>query len=217
MKYFIDTEFFEKPGSIQLISIGIVCADGRKYYAVSKDFNLKEVWKDDWLRENVLRPIHSELCKRVDTYGKTYHWRLFEPFTRKSMRNLIKWYGLTNKQIADGVEAFVKGRQFCDGRLMGEQDWDWVSKVGKRKEIEDIEFYGYYADYDWVVFCWLFGRMIDLPKNFPMYCKDLKQMMDDKGLDKEWKRLHCPDPEGEHNALIDAKWNLDLYKQIILS
>jgi hypothetical protein len=25
----------------------------------------------------------------------------------------------------------------------------------------------------------LFGRMIDLPKGFPMYCKDLKQMLDE--------------------------------------
>jgi hypothetical protein len=56
--------------------------------------------------------------------------------------------------------------------------------------------------------------MIDLPKGFPMYCKDLKQMMDDKGLDENWKRKNCPDPEGEHNALEDAKWNLKLYNAI---
>ena len=51
MKYFLDTEFLEgtqkkwfgqtKP-TIDLISIGIVCEDGREYYAISKDFNLKE-------------------------------------------------------------------------------------------------------------------------------------------------------------------------------
>jgi hypothetical protein len=45
-----------------------------------------------------------------------------------------------------------------------------------------------------------------------MYCKDLKQMMDDKGLTKEWKRENCPDPEGEHDALVDAKWNMKLYQ-----
>ena len=52
-KYFIDLEFLEgtqkklfgetKP-TIDLISIGIVCEDGREYYAISKDFNLKEAW-----------------------------------------------------------------------------------------------------------------------------------------------------------------------------
>lgn len=44
------------------------------------------------------------------------------------------------------------------------------------------EFYAYYADYDWVVFCSLFGRMIDLPAGFPMYCRDLKQMLDEKAM-----------------------------------
>ena len=38
--------------------------------------------------------------------------------------------------------------------------------------------------------------------------------MEFKKLTKEWKQEHCPDPEGEHNALIDARWNLKLYKKI---
>lgn len=51
---------------------------------------------------------------------------------------------------------------------------------------KNIKFHAYYADYDWVVFCWLFGRMIDLPKGFPMYCVDIKQIMDQKIVaDKE--------------------------------
>jgi hypothetical protein len=56
--------------------------------------------------------------------------------------------------------------------------------------------------------------MIDLPKGFPMYCIDLKQMMVERGLTKEWAQKMCPDPEGEHNALVDAKWNQDLFKAI---
>jgi len=78
-----------------------------------------------------------------------------------------------------------------------------------------IEIYGYFADYDWVLFCSLFGRMIDLPKGFPMYCMDLKQMMQERGLTGEWKRQNCPEPENEHNALADAKWNYRLYTKII--
>jgi len=67
------------------------------------------------------------------------------------------------------------------------------------------EFWGYYADYDWVVFCWLFGRMIDLPVSFPKYCRDLKQWADDLGL-------KIPPPPGiEHHALIDARWNKEAY------
>lgn len=77
------------------------------------------------------------------------------------------------------------------------------------------KFYGYYADYDWVVFCQLFGRMIDLPKGFPMFCMDLKQMMVERGLSKENFNIKELLPqENEHNALADAKWNKKLYDLI---
>ncbi len=79
---------------------------------------------------------------------------------------------------------------------------------------EKPEFWGYFCDYDWVVFCWIFGKMIELPDNFPKYCLDLKQEMFMLNLDKEWKRKNCPDPEGEHNALIDARWNRQLHTAI---
>lgn len=89
------------------------------------------------------------------------------------------------------------------------------------------EVYGYYADYDWVVFCALFGRMIDLPKGFPMYCRDLKQIYDEKN--HWWKNevnrslsvtnlrdtLDYPKQDNEHNALDDAKWNKALYDFLI--
>ena len=70
------------------------------------------------------------------------------------------------------------------------------------------EFWGYYADYDWVVFCQLYGTMIKLPKGWPMYCRDLKQWSDQVGAPK------FEAPKGEHNALTDAKWNVELYRHI---
>jgi hypothetical protein len=64
------------------------------------------------------------------------------------------------------------------------------------------EFWGYYADYDWVVFCQTLGTMIDLPKGWPMYCRDIKQMCDSLGNPK------LPEQDSsEHNALNDARWN----------
>lgn len=64
------------------------------------------------------------------------------------------------------------------------------------------EFWGYYADYDWVVLCQLFGTMMELPKGWPMYCRDIKQLCDDLGNPK------LPEQgKGEHHALADAKWN----------
>jgi len=64
------------------------------------------------------------------------------------------------------------------------------------------EFWGYYADYDWVVVCQLFGTMMDLPKRWPMYCRDIKQWADDCGNPK------LPaEGKDEHHALADARWN----------
>jgi hypothetical protein len=90
----------------------------------------------------------------------------------------------------------------------------WMSKEQIQTEIlffvgDDIpEFWGYYCDYDWVVFCWLFGTMMDLPKTWPMYCRDLKQLANSIGKPK----FKCP--EGEHDALADAIWNEKFYKYL---
>jgi len=65
------------------------------------------------------------------------------------------------------------------------------------------EFWGYYADYDWVVFCWLFGAMIDLPDGWPMYCRDLRQELDRLGTMVPEDVVPKP---GSHNALDDAQW-----------
>lgn len=68
------------------------------------------------------------------------------------------------------------------------------------------EFWGYYCSYDWVVFCQIFGSMIDLPKGWPMYCRDLKQWADHLGNPK------LPEQQTtEHNALNDAQWNKQAY------
>lgn len=67
-------------------------------------------------------------------------------------------------------------------------------------------FWAYYADYDWVVLCQLYGRMIDLPKGFPKYCNDLKQELIRLGINE------VPvENETEHNALADARWARDVH------
>ena len=52
-RFFYDTEFIESPGSIDLISLGIVSEDGeRKLHMVSSEFD--ESAAGDWVREHVL-------------------------------------------------------------------------------------------------------------------------------------------------------------------
>ena len=203
MKYFIDTEFIEgtqtkrvlsipigktKP-IIDLISIAIVAEDGREYYAISKDFNLREAWnrwqfnKSDanpvkyrrkgftkihsrntlsdgkyWIRSNVLYPIYLELSDKE--LHEQYHYDK-DDWDFKEFKRLIDKYGKTNDTIAEEVNIFTKRYTWTDPKdgnktLLGGED-------------KSVEFYGYYADYDWVASCWLFGKMIDLPKGFPMY------------------------------------------------
>lgn len=91
---------------------------------------------------------------------------------------------------------------------IGESNNSIAKKIIKFTEGTKPEFWAYYADYDWVVFCWLFGTMMELPEGYPMYCKDLKQLLDESEKDK------IPDPEGAHNALVDAEWNEKLYHHL---
>lgn len=248
MKYFFGTEFLEgtqktffgktKP-TIDLISIGLVAEDGRQYYAISKDFNLREAWnrfdlkklegslnpktgkpyteKVYWIRDNVLLSIYYEL--RIKRRAGERVWK----FSYSNLKYLIKEYGKPNTLIAKEIEWFINLPLAPD---------DVLEKSGLKPE-----FYGYYSDYDWVVFCWLFGKMIDLPRGFPMHCRDIKQMLDEKISNEN---LEVPDGLGNmvkipntkdklkivkalsnypkkmnaHNALADAKWNKELYKFI---
>jgi len=52
--YCYDTEFVDDGSSIELISIGIVCEDGREYYAVNSDVDFERVKSDDWLWDHVV-------------------------------------------------------------------------------------------------------------------------------------------------------------------
>jgi hypothetical protein len=65
------------------------------------------------------------------------------------------------------------------------------------------EWWAYYADYDWVVLCQLFGTMMDLPKGWPMFCLDLNQLAHEHG-NPDLKQVRLKGPE--HNALADAMW-----------
>lgn len=77
-----------------------------------------------------------------------------------------------------------------------------VEFMGKKPEI-----WAYYADYDWVALCQLHGTMMDLPKGWPMYCRDVKQLCDTLG------NPLLPEQSGiEHHALADARWTKEAWK-----
>lgn len=71
-------------------------------------------------------------------------------------------------------------------------------------------FWAYYADYDWVAFCQLFGIMLDLPRHFPKFCRDLKQLSVHLGNPQ-----HPSQDKNEHHALADARWNKKLFDEVL--
>lgn len=147
MIYFLDTEFIEDVNYLDPISIGIACADGREYYAVSSEFNVSRA--SQWVVDNVIAKL--------------------PPMAERKSRAVI----------ARELLEFVTH--------------------------DHPEFWAWYADYDWVCFMWLLGkRMIDLPDGWPMYCRDLKQSLWERGLSADI--LPKIDKTRAHNALEDAKW-----------
>lgn len=192
MNYYLDTEFHEDGNTIDLISIGIVCEDGRELYHLNKDCNLRRAMKHEWVRENVLLPIYLD-----KVHGDMRNVSLFN---RSGMRGVFNGFGLKKRSIASAVLSFM-GFEGPDGSIGDPADKPVI--------------WAYYADYDWVAFCQLFGPMEDLPNGMPFFCMDLKQSMVDRGLTGDWKRENCPGPENEHNALADARWNMKLHRAIL--
>ena len=122
----------------------------------------------------------------------------------------------------DGRELYLEN---IDADLSRGSDWvqrnviahlDWGNHGQGRAAIsravlafigtEKPEIWAYYADYDWVALCQLFGTMMDLPKGWPMYCRDVKQFCDMLGNPK------LPTQgKSEHHALADARWTKDAW------
>lgn len=61
-RYYLDTEFIDDGKTIDLISIGMVCDDGRELYFVSSEFDKARATRDEWLQKNVLSQLPKCAC-----------------------------------------------------------------------------------------------------------------------------------------------------------
>lgn len=166
MHYWFDTEFMEDGTTIELISIGVVCEDGREFYAESLDADYSHA--NEWVVENVL----PHLWSRQSDKSEYNHWS------------------------RDGGTGGLMYRADLARELRR-----WICQGGTAPE-----FWAYYGDYDWVVLCQLYGRMIDLPEGWPMFAMDVKQLAVSLG-DPELP----PQESTEHHALADARWTRDAW------
>ncbi len=187
-RYWYDCEFVERGPDypIDLISIGIVCEDGREYYAQASWCLMHRANK--WVQENVLPQLkmcsgNSHLQAHTITESHAVHdMGKCDLYTSHNLPDECPWRN--HEQMAADILTFMN-----------------VEQYGKP------ELWGYYSAYDHVAFCQLFGTMMDLPKGFPMYTRDIKQLCDSVGNPK------LPEQgKDEHNALEDAKHNRVMYE-----
>jgi len=191
-KYFMDCEFIEDGHTIDLISIGIVCEDGREYYAQSVEFDRHAASR--WVLENVFP--HLAMC----------------PWT---VPNKV----LSGTYYIDAELRSHKKGQCVDQHRGLVHNCPWRTREQLKRDIQvffnpsdGIELWGWCAGYDWVAFCQLFGTMMDVPKGYPHYVHEFQQVLDERGISDE----ELPKQEdGLHNALADARHLKKLWGYII--
>lgn len=172
-----DLEFIEDGRTIDLISIGMAAEDGREYYAI--------VSGEDWIRrvgdhDWLLANVVPSLPLNVEPL----------PTRGGGIWNYVTWnrqhpdweHAKSRKVIADEVRDFILAKP-------------------------DPQLWAYYAAYDHVGLCQLWGTMMQLPEGVPMWTHDLMQEAECFG------QAVLPSMPGlaEHNALSDARevlWRL---------
>jgi 3' exoribonuclease, RNase T-like len=165
-RFYLDCEFIEDGVTIDLISIGLVCEDGREYYAENSEARLELA--SDWVKKNVISCLYSQQSDKS----------IYNAWSRDGGSGGL----LSRQEIARSV------LEFCD-----------IDRHGIP------EFWGEWCAYDWVAFCQLFGKMIDLPKGYPMRCRDIIQMCKDElGLSSRDLPASL-ETDGNHNALLGAR------------
>ena len=203
MKYFLDTEFIDDGVTIDLISIGIIAEDGREFYYINEEFDPTKA--SQWVVDNVLSklpkgPLGLNMERKAQFYNffnslfnkKNKCWvpstlKIIYPYcSHQQQQDAMLW--IPKKEIAERLKAFI----------------------GDDKQ---PEFWGAWAAYDWVVFCQLFGTMMDFPEGYPYYCNDIIQWLNQLELPREFLPSS---PSDEHNALADARWVRDSYNLLKL-
>lgn len=192
MRYYLDTEFIDTGNTIDLISIGLVCEDGRELSMQSCEFD--ESKATPWIQVNVF-PHLDISCSRFTIDSR---------FAVRDMRN--------NHARQNGQCLFA----YPDKGIIGAYaECSWRTREQMANEIKEFckddfpELWGWCCSYDYVILCQVFGGMLFLPSRFPHYIYDIQQILDKHGIPDE----DLPKQEGiAHNALSDAKYVKTLYE-----
>jgi hypothetical protein len=205
-----DLEFIDDGNTIDLVSIGMVSGDGRELYAVSREFDSRNLLKNKWMRENVwphlpidrtgLKPGNPRVlndhewmpkdgthcrCDKVDEMYVCRHWNGGLDRDDPDVR--------TRGQIKRMVEKFIMASHPKDVDV----------------DRDNVQLWAWYGAYDHVTLAQLWGPMISLPSHIPMHTNDLKtEVLRLGGISIP------PQRSGNHNALEDARYNMARAKAI---
>jgi hypothetical protein len=113
-------------------------------------------------------------------------WKTACPWVQANvLRQINAGEGISREKIKEGLLEFLK---------------DDPSPI----------FWAWYGAYDWVALSQLFGRMLDVPNNWPHFVMDVKQLAIGRGI------LGIPAQETmKHHALNDAVWTKECYEYIM--
>lgn len=120
----------------------------------------------------------------------------------------------------DAAQALPWVRRHVLDQLPSPADPAWRSRERIRADLEELllgagsggedpELWAWYAAYDHVVLCQLWGRMPDLPRRMPRFTRDLRQL---------WEECGSPplprQGNGQHSAIADAHHNLARWRAL---
>lgn len=126
-----------------------------------------------------------------------------------------EFYAVSTEFDAARAGAWV--RQHVLPQLPPPAEQVWKSRARIREDLYkfltsrsgNIELWAWYAAYDHVALAQLWGPMPTLPSRIPKFTRDLRQRWEDVGKPK------LPSaPDNAHDALADAKHNLERWKVI---
>ena len=195
MRIFYDCEFLENGRTIRPISIGLCTEDegGPTYYAVNDELLddlsagatlYREVVKHPWVFEHVVP--HLPLKEARNGTGPMYH---------------AKGLGST---ASNSFHLDPENPHVLPLRLIRAQVREFVL------QFEDPQLWAWYGAYDHVMLAQLVGgRMIDLPRGFPMWTNDIRTLAALTG--PEAQATAPEQASAAHHALNDARHDRDLY------
>lgn len=199
MRFYLDCEFEERGYEYPIHLISIaVVCDNGEFYAQVDDE------RNVFIMDGVIGGFTTEEIARVTQVDP---WLVDNVYRNLSLNYLRPEQWVTRSELRTYLTDWLKVMQSTD---------------------KTMEFWGYFADYDWVLFSQIFGRMIDLQTvipQLPMLCMDLKQEMirleiDKKAMKQEidlWtpiNRNYMGQTLTEHHCLYDARWNKAAYNFI---